>query len=147
MSKTNTGTVLLLIGGGIALWYYAGLARAGELMQVVFKTVTFNNLTSLNIILGIQNVSNTTININSLVGTVTMNGSTIGSISSFTPTSVPGNSEQQLSVQFDLSVLGLPGIISNIINNPSQQYTFAITGNANVNGLPVPISDTEQFSL
>lgn len=138
----------ILIGiGAFVVWNLTGLARAANVLQVVFKGVSVSGLTSLKITLTIQNPSNATLQINSMVGTITVNGNELGNISTFNQVTVLPNSQQDVIIDLGIGILDLPAVIQNVIQQPLQSYDVSVTGTANVNGIMIPISTNSQFAL
>jgi hypothetical protein len=141
--------VVLLVGGGLLAAHLLGLGVAGNTAQIVFDGITVNNPLNYTLSFLIQNVSNTTLNFNSLAGAVTLNDNPVGNVSSFPPQPVPipGNSQTKVNVILDLSVLGTLSQALSEINNPGQTLNFEVKGNANVNSLVLPFDVTQSVTV
>ena len=136
----KTGTALLLLGGGALVWYYANLGIAGNTVNIVFDRVNFNSIRNFDVILTVQNVSNATVKINSMTGTVYLNGNSLANISDFTQRTVNPNSQLSIAVNVKPDFLNLGSNIMAIISDPSAPLRFTIEGNANINNLVLPFS-------
>ncbi len=134
----KTGTILLLAGAGLVAYEFQQLGTASQTVQFQFAGVTFNGLTSLNVQLLIQNISNIQCTVNALSGQILLNDGQIGNISDFQPVNIAARSQQVINVIMSLNILSLPGAIQQLINNPGSSLDFEIIGNANVNGLILP---------
>ena len=138
----------IAVGAGLyALYYYSKLGLAGRDMQVVFKGFSIQGITNYTITLAVQNVSNSLIEVNSLAADVTVNGNSIGNLSTFQKTDIPANSEVNLNLKLNVSLLGLPSIIADIINNQQGVYTVVVDGNMNVNNIVVPLNVNDQITI
>lgn len=138
---------LIAVGGLIALSYF-NLGVTGATMQVVLQNVQFNSLTDWVITLYVQNVSNSAIQVNSLNGTVSVNGTNIGNVSDFSGSvQVPANSQTAVNVHFSPSLLSIPGIVATFVQgiisgNPTgETLNFEVQGFVNVNGNVIPYDE------
>ena len=143
----KTGSVVLLAGVGFAIYYFAGLGVAGNDLLVVFKGFQFNNISNITITFTLQNVSNSKIIFNSLAATVYLNGDTLGNISGFQQVEIPANSQQDLPLTFNVSLLSLPSIATDLMNNLGGNYTLRVKGNFNANNIPLPLDVSEVINF
>lgn len=132
--------ILAVVGLGLFVWNTAQLGLAAATIQVILQSVDISGLTSYKVTFLVQNVTNATLTVNSMTGTVTVNGNTLGNISTFTQVVVPPNSQMPIVVTINLSVLNLPSDVIAIINNNTGSLLFAATGYVNVSGVPAPIA-------
>jgi LEA14-like dessication related protein len=116
-------------------------------LEIVFDGISFQSITSYTISIKVQNVSNATLVLNSLTGVVSINGNDLGNVSSFQTVEVAPNSEQVINIKMDLSLLGIPGLIQNVINSVRGTYTFELKGHANVNNLLLPFDLTNEITI
>ncbi len=107
----KTGTILLLAGAGLVAYEFQQLGTASQTVQFQFAGVTFNGLTSLNVQLLIQNISNIQCTVNALSGQILLNDGQIGNISDFQPVTIAARSQQVINVIMSLNILSLPGAI------------------------------------
>jgi Late embryogenesis abundant protein len=140
----KASTILLLGVGGLLAYNFAQLGVAGATVQFVMQTPSFISLTQLSVPVLVQNVSNASVNLNAMSGTVSINGNSLGNVSYFpsTPTVIQPTSQQIVNFQASISLFNLPSTIQNLINNVpgSGTYTFTISGNANINSLIIPFT-------
>lgn len=144
--KTST---LLLIGAGLVAYELFNLGVATGTAQFVFDGVTINSITNFTVSILVQNVSNATVNLNSLAASIDLNGTQIGNASFFpaTPTVILPNSQQDVRLTVNPSLLSLPQAIIDAVNNPGVSLDFNVSGNANVNGLVLPFDLDKTVSI
>lgn len=144
----ETGEALLLIGGAVALYEY-NQYRAGGNLNFFPGQVTDMSFEGLNPVataeLLIQNTSNVTFTINSLSGSVTLNGTLIGNISDFTPVTIGGNSEGYIPLKLRLLTLTIVQNLINAFGGGAIKENLVVTGSVNANGVQVPLSITYQI--
>lgn len=141
----KTGEALLLAAVGYGVIYYTGLGVAGNDLQVVFKGFSIDSITQFTVTLTIQNVSNATIQINSLAADVTVDTSDLGNVSYFgSPITIGANSQVDIPLKLNLSLFAVPAIVKDIMNNLGNSYKISVDGNFNANNIPLPLhlSDT-----
>lgn len=137
----KVGTGILLGVGGLMLWEYFNLGVTGATMQVLLNGVSINSLTDWVVQLLVQNVSNSSLQVNSLNGTISVNGQDIGNVSDFTGTvTVPPNSQVPVNVHVTPSLISIPGTVMDIIEGGAGNLNFKVTGYANVNTNVLPYS-------
>jgi hypothetical protein len=95
----------------------------------------------------VQNPSNIDIQLNSMAGTVTANGTTLGNISNFQGgVTIPANAQVPVTVQVNLSLAGILSQLGSLYTALTQPQgnaaiAFVIAGNANINsGTIVPFN-------
>lgn len=137
-------SIIWILAGAAAIYLLAKKSLASKL-QFSFKSFsTSGSLTSpkLNIHLSALNPSNQSAKINSIVGELYVNDSFIGDVTSFTPQIISPNAESDISFQIKPSLLSGLSLIKNLLVNKGKGYKFKFKGNANVNGLVIPIDET-----
>lgn len=142
----DSGTILLLLLGGLAIYEFSQLGVAAANVQILFDGVQINNLSNLAITILVQNVSNANIVLNSMTLDISMNGVDLGNASLFpvTPIVIQSNTEQPVTIQFSPNWLTIPGAIMDIINSgDTTKMSFNATGTANINNLPLPVNMTK----
>jgi hypothetical protein len=137
-------TIGLLALGAFVLFNIANLGVAANVLQYYITSVDFTGLTTGNIGLVIQNPSNASILVNSMAGTITANGTTIGNISNFQGGVIIGaNQQKTVNISVAISIIGLLGNLYVMLTQPSgaNKINFVIAGNANINaGIEVPFN-------
>lgn len=142
----NTGTILLVLLGGLAFYEYSQLGIAAADVQILFSGIQINSLNSFSVTVIVQNVSNAQIVLNSMTLDISLNGQPIGNASLFpvTPVIVQPSSQQPVTIQFTPNWLNIPDTIMNLVNSGNvSQMNFNATGTANINNLPLPINVTK----
>lgn len=135
---------LLLVG---VLYGGAKLKAKKTLSNVV--SFTFKSLKidwkKLQIIvgLGIQNPSNGTAKLNSLVGSLFIDNKEIASVTSFQPLQIEANQVSILNVQLKPSLLGIFGTLKKLVKSKGANLkgiNAEFKGNANVDGFTFPVN-------
>lgn len=147
--------IALLAVGGFILYNIAQLGVAGATIQILLNGVTVNSVTNYTVQLLVQNVSNANISLRSLTADIQLNGNDIGNASFFpvdannqpVPVVIPGNSQQVVNLTINPSLLNLPASIIALINNPTGNQNFTVSGNANVDSFVIPFSVSKDISL
>lgn len=130
-------TILLAGGIVLALFYVTNLGVAGNVLQYYIQSVDFSNITTARIVLMVQNPSNANIVLNSMAGTISVNGSTMGNISNFQGgVTIPANTQQPVTIFVALSLSAIASNLYDVLMTPNgaNRLSFVIAGNANING-------------
>lgn len=142
----NKNTKLLLSFGivGIAL-FFISRARAGKRLQVNFFGLKFGKFTGMQLPVTAQfrivNGSRTPLTINSILGTLLVNGEQLSTISQVQPFTIPGNSDNIYPVTVRTSALDIINVIRQAISR-KQKLSVTFDGNVNSSGLNLPIKQT-----
>jgi LEA14-like dessication related protein len=138
----------LLIAGGLFLGYnLLQLVSAGSNVQVVFNGVTMNSPLSYTLDFLIQNVTNATVKLNALTGTVSINGTQVGNLSDFQPVTIGPTSQQDIKMNLSLSPLGLAGSVAQLLTQTGQTLNFVVDGALNVDGIVFPFNVTNTLTI
>ena len=135
--------LLPIIGiGAIAYFLIRRTAFATNLIYVFRGIRVAGKLFSPKIMikLGIQNPSNQKANFKSIAAVVKWNGNDFANISSFNPVTIAPNSETNIEVTAEPSVLGLYDTIRTLIKTGLKNGKIEITGTANVDNLQLPVN-------
>lgn len=139
-------SILIIAAIGAGAWYLMQQKKALEILNYFIASVglTFSGVQPiLTLHIGVQNVSNASFTVNSFVGTLTANGNTLGTASSFIPVLISANSQTTFPVQIRLNLIGITSDIVNIINGQSgMQQTVNLKGYVNASGLVAPVDLT-----
>lgn len=144
----KAGTLIIVGLGALLLFNLVNLGVAGNVLQYYIASIDLTGITTGKIVIMIQNPSNATITVNSMAGTITANGVTIGNISNFTGgTTVPANQQQPVTVTVLLSLVGLASDVFTALTQPNglNKIDFVLAGNCNINGgeiIPFNITQT-----
>jgi LEA14-like dessication related protein len=132
-----------IIGGGLLAFYY--LRRAGENLKVNLTGVSVKKASGLSLPylllkFNIQNVTNTFLNINGIVGDIYINDEYFANVSNLNKVVVPANGSLIYEVKVDAGVLDTITNLISLITKKTKK--IKITGNLsmNVNGIILPIT-------
>jgi LEA14-like dessication related protein len=135
-------SALLLIGAAVGLYVWntqhaagALLYRPGNVTNMAFTGI--NTVATMQLI--VQNPSNVTFTINSVAANAFADNTLIGNVSSFTPTVIPGNSQQAVPLTIELFSIGIVDQIINSFQNGFQQKQIHLQGTVNANGYQQPL--------
>jgi LEA14-like dessication related protein len=98
----------------------------------------------IEITIGLQNPSNQKANFKSLSGLVKWNDAEFANISSFNAVTIAANSETQIKVNAEPSVMGIFETVKKIIKE-GIKGKITIVGTANVDNLQIPINVTKNL--
>jgi hypothetical protein len=132
---------LLLVAGVVALWAYSK-AHTGTHLQFLPLNASWDG-GSLHVQIGVQNPTNDSLQLQSLAGTVAINGTTAGNISDFTPALIAPNAQTPITLSYTPSIFGIVSTVVNQLNNGGP-INITVNGTANVNGIPLPVNLTFQ---
>lgn len=140
-SRSGSTNTLLIVGAAAAAWYFFSRANALNSLIFVPKGIGIQG-GGLNLLLGVQNPTGAAIQLNSLAGSVNVNGSPIGNVSSFQPIVIAGNAETVVPLYLSANPFGILGQTIDLLdgNEGAGNFRASLTGIANVNNIPVPIN-------
>src|SRR5689334_21278732 len=128
---------LLLIAGMVALWVYSK-AHTGANLQFLPLGASWDG-GALHVQIGVQNPTNDSLQFQSLAGTVYINGTAAGTITDFTPAIIAPNAQTPVTLTYSPSIFGVASSLINLLNNGGG-VTIGLKGNANVNGISLPVN-------
>lgn len=146
----KTGTILLGAALLIGLIYFSNLGNAAGTLQYIIQSVDVRSLTNWKIVVTVQNVSSSSLMLNSMAGTLSVNGTMIGNISNFSgPTEIVGNGQTNVVVNVNPSLLGIGSALYNLIQAGTGMtgLQFTIQGNVNVNNLVQAFNITQTVNV
>ena len=132
---------LLLLGGAAALWLLSKV-HTGQNLHFLPLGVSLDG-GGLVITVGVQNPTDNSLQLTSLAGDVTVNGTNAGNLSGFQPVTILPNAQTSVNVKFTPNILGAALAIINQVQNGGT-VTIGVNGNANVNGVVLPVHLTFQ---
>lgn len=136
---------LLIIGGGILLYFNAQKSAAGHL---IFFPGTITGMEWEDgspvayVTIIVQNTSNATLNLNSIAANVFANNILIGNISKFQPAVIPGNSQVAIPVKLTFFLLGAVNDIISSFQLGHFSQSLVIDGRVNVGGVQADLNLT-----
>jgi len=137
---------LLLIGGALVALYIIGRTRLATNVKVLFRGLSFGGglrKPSISLRFGVQNPTDQTATVRSLVGQVDANGRTVADVSGFQALQVGPNTESILTVQAQPAAVGIVQTVAEFLRQKERgpvRVTF--TGTANVDGVNLPINSS-----
>lgn len=143
----------LLIGLAAFVAYnvFRKKSAAEKLSYYVAKvSISFSGLTPiLNVTLGIQNPTGTTLNIGSIVGDLFINGNYVANIAGYQLTQIKPTSNTLYPISARLSISGLFGEVQDIIDaiskgnyNALLSQNLSFKGNVYAEGITMPLKFT-----
>lgn len=137
---------ILYIGAAIAAIYFWGKSRLGNNVKVIFRGISFTGgliKPRLNLRFGVQNPTDTTAEIRSIVGNVEINGQTVADVSSFIQLKIAANSETIVPIVADPSAIGIVSQIWKYLQASARdKVTVKFNGTANIDGVNIPIESS-----
>lgn len=133
-----------ILGGGLALWL---LTRVSLGKRLIFnfsgiqpKGKILNPI--LEITIAAQNPTNQRATINSITGTLFLDGKEISNISSFKQQTILPNAETFLTIDARPGLVGIVNVIRDLFSREkSKSYKFRFSGSANVDNIVIPIDN------
>ena len=135
---------LLWIGGALVALYLIGRTRLATNVKVLFRGLSFGGglrKPSISLRFGVQNPTDQTATVRSIVGQVDANGRTVADVSGFQALQVGPNTESILTVQAQPAAVGIVQTVAEFLRQKERgpvRVTF--TGTANVDGVNLPIN-------
>ena len=137
---------LILIGGALVALYIIGRTRLATNVKVLFRGLSFGGglrKPSISLRFGVQNPTDQTATVRSIVGQVDANGRTVADVSGFQALQVGPNTESILTVQAQPAAVGIVQTVAEFLRQKERgpvRVTF--TGTANVDGVNLPINSS-----
>jgi LEA14-like dessication related protein len=137
---------LLWIGGALVALYLIGRTRLATNVKVLFRGLSFGGglrKPSISLRFGVQNPTDQTATVRSIVGQVDANGRTVADVSGFQALQVGPNTESILTVQAQPAAVGIVQTVAEFLRQKERgpvRVTF--TGTANVDGVNLPINSS-----
>lgn len=134
--------LLALVG-----WSFINKANAGKKILVNFRTLKLLStsgfsLPTIQAIFTLQNPTSQQIQINSLVGSLFVNGKHLSNISSFQKITVPGNNEIDLPINIKTGIVDAVRNVVSLLKNKKQKLSVTFEGNVNAENFLIPIKET-----
>ena len=143
MKSTN----FLLIAAGAALVYMLiGKKRLAAATQFSLEKIGIDlKAKKIKIGLGANNPTNASATINSIVGALYVDGKQIASIESFAKATIQPNAKSIVNLDLKPTLVGIWTTLKQIIKSKGQSaqaLKATFVGNANVDGISLPIKTT-----
>src|SRR5882762_1218135 len=115
MRKSGSSNLLLIGAAAVAAWYFLTRGSTLNSLQFIPRGIGLQG-TSLNLSLGILNPTNNSLRLSSVVGSLNVQGSPVGTVTSFQPVDIAPNSETDINLLITGNVFGLLGGVINHLN-------------------------------
>lgn len=135
---------LAILGlGAVGVYFLRKSSTASAVQSMKFLLtgvdLTWSGLSAIIILkVKIQNPTNTSAEVRAVLADLTLNGDTLGRVTSFSPITVKALSETDTTLQFQLNNIGTIQAITNLFSNHST-INANIKGTVNVDGSNVPL--------
>lgn len=130
--------IWLLVAGVAAYYLYRVFSTVSNL-NFVPRGISVGN-GGLSLQLGVQNITNTSLQFNGFSGSVLINGNNVGNVADFQPQILAANGESQVLFFFTPNLLGLAQQLVNLFQGGSLTgMKVQLQGTANVEGQAVPV--------
>jgi LEA14-like dessication related protein len=127
----------LLIGGAIA--YFYGKKRLQQSIKFTFESIKLAG-TKIIVRLGMLNPSGSSANLNSIVGSLIINGNEVAIVENFTKVNIAAKSKSFVDLTITPSGLGILTTIKSLIKKGGiKNLSASFVGNANIDGVTVPL--------
>jgi LEA14-like dessication related protein len=122
--------------------YFFGKNRLVQSAKFSFEKLSFDlKKRKVNIVLGILNPTSTTATVQSIVGTLIVNGKEVANIENYTKVAVKPKSKSLLPLTITPSALGIFQLLKDYVSKKTkgQKATATFNGTANVGGTSLPL--------
>lgn len=137
----------LLIAGAAAYFLIRRTSFAKNLIYI-FRGIKVRGklfTPKIEVTIGVQNPSNQKAELKSLTAVIAWNGKEFANVSTFKGVTIAANSETNITLTAEPSVIGLYETIRNLIKTGLKNGEITIKGTANVDNLQLPVSITKNL--
>jgi hypothetical protein len=130
------------IAAAAALYLYSK-NRLVQSAKFSFEKLSFDiKKRKVNIVLGILNPTNTTATVNSIVGTLIVNGKEVANIENYVKIAVKPKNKSLLPLTITPSALGIFQLLKDYVSKKTrgQKASATFNGTANVGGTSLPLN-------
>jgi LEA14-like dessication related protein len=127
---------LLVIGGAIA--YFYGKRKLQQSIQFSLESVKLSG-TKLIVRLGMMNPTGSSATINSIVGSIYIKGSAVATVENYTTIKILPKSKSFIDLTISPSGAGIFSFVKSLINQGIKNISANFKGNANIDGITVPL--------
>jgi len=131
--------VILAIAAGVAYYLWKTASTFYNLLFVP-RGISFSG-GGIQLVIGMQNTSSMPVQLNSFAGTLLVNGSPYGNVTSFQPAIINPNAETDVPVTISPNIISLADTLLNALQGGSipSGYSVELQGTANVSGQQIPV--------
>lgn len=139
---------LLWIAGGAAAIYFLSRISLGKKALFFLRGIRPSGsplAPVINLDMGVQNPTNQEITIKSITGSIYVNDKYLANVSAFGDQKIGANQESILKLSARPSAIGVFQSIRELLTTPIGNISTKFVGSANVDGLVIPINETQTF--
>lgn len=140
-------TLIWIVGGAAALYFLARF-QFSKKANFIFQSVKPGGTVLqplVNIKMLVQNPTNQRVVIKSIVGSVYVDEKFLAYVSSFGDQVIEGNAESVLNLTARPGALGVFQTLKQLVTQPIGSIQVRFSGSANVDGVNVPIEQTQSL--
>lgn len=137
---------LLWVLGGAAALYFLSRYSFGQKTSFFLRRVRPGGTITaptVSVELAVQNPTNQTATIKSITGALSINGNAIANLAAFGDQKIAANSESTIRLTARPSAVGVFQTVKELFTAAPGTISANFTGSANVDGLVVPINETQ----
>lgn len=144
MRKVIPATLVFIAGLILLNKFAKGSAASTLSFSIAGLNFSFAGLVPIvTVSIAIQNTSNQDLVINSVAGSLYINGEYTANVSSFDKLNIPANSERTYSITLRLSLTGVVNTVVDILSGASNlTANIRFAGNMNFENLQIPVDLT-----
>ena len=136
--------LLVILAGATALYFIAKKSLSSKLLFQIdnlgSKGKWYNPIIVIS--LRVLNPSNQSAKLNSITGELFLNGKLISNVTSFVPQNISAKAESIIKLEAQPGITGAASLLLDILQNKKAGYKIKFDGNANVDGIVVPINQS-----
>lgn len=137
--------IIIATGAAIAIMAMVK-SKSAQSLNYIFQGIRAawqGSAPVLSLQIGVQNPTNQSFLIKSIVGSLYSAGTPIGNVSSFTPVNIAANNVTTIPVNIRLSLIGIATDLFNLIKNGNgQAHEIEFSGYVNADNISVPLKLT-----
>ena len=139
--------LLYLLAGATALYFVAKKSFKSKLLFQLKDVGTSGKWYAPTLVVKVRvlNPSNQSAQLNSITGELFMNNKFVSNITSFVPQKIAAKNESTISLEAKPGLTGAFQVLVTALSKKSKGYSFKFVGNANVDGIVLPIAESYKF--
>lgn len=129
----------MVIGGAIA--YFYGKRKLQQSIQFSLESVKLSG-TKIIVRLGMMNPTGSSATVNSIVGSIYVKESAVATVENYTTIKILPKSKSFIDLTITPSGIGILSFVRSLINQGIKNISAQFKGNANIDGVTVPLDIT-----
>jgi hypothetical protein len=136
--------LVVILAAATALYFVAKKSLSSKLIFQLQDIGTSGKWYAPVLIISVRvlNPSNQSAQLNSITGELSLNGKFISNITSFVPQKIAAKAESVIKLEAKPGVTGAASVILTALQKKGTGYKAKFVGNANVDGIVIPINET-----